>query len=167
MTSINREEIKDMFDGRVFREGRWGLTADKPTAPPTTGGRAKTPRRKSMGGDIVTGLLLLRNQIKLYHWQTRSFSRHTATDTLTATLDEKIDSFVEVYMGKYGRPHVSGSFKLHNFSEAAAKAFVEDQRKFLTGTLPSKLSKTDSDLLNIRDEILGELNKVLYLFTLA
>lgn len=175
---IPREDFAELIQKPVFREGRWGMTADlergTPSARPVTaappmatGGRSKTPRRKSMGGDIVSGLLLLRNQIKLYHWQTRSFSRHKATDDLTATLDEKIDSFVEVYMGKYGRPHVSGSFKLHNFSEAAAKAFVEDQRKFLTGTLPSKLSKTDSDLLNIRDEILGELNKVLYLFSLA
>jgi hypothetical protein len=33
--------------------------------------------------------------------------------------------------------------------------------------LPKKIKTTDTDLLNIRDEILAELNKVLYLFTLA
>ncbi len=128
---------------------------------------AKTRRNTKTGGDIVTSLLTLRNQVKLYHWQTGSFARHKATDDLTATLDTLIDSFVESYMGRYGRPRVSGTIRLHNFSELAARGFVATQTVFLTKTLPKSLKSTDTDLLNIRDEILGELNKVLYLFTLA
>lgn len=125
-----------------------------------------TRRNKTSGGDLVTSLLTIRNQIKLYHWQTGSFARHKATDDLTAALDTSIDSFVESYMGRYGRPKVSGSIKLHNFSESAAKSFVAQQTVYLTKVLPKKIGKDDTDLLNIRDEILGELNKVLYLFTL-
>lgn len=123
--------------------------------------------RGGSGGDIVTEMLTIRNQVKLYHWQTGSFARHKATDDLTATLDTLIDQFVEVYMGKYGRPKVTGTMKLHNFSESAAKSFVAKQRDYLTKALPKKIKAGDSDLLNIRDEILAELNKVLYLFTLA
>jgi len=126
-----------------------------------------TRRNKSTGGDIVTSLLTIRNQVKLYHWQTKSFARHTATDGLTSKLDETIDSFVESYMGRYGRPKVSGSIKLHNFSESAARTFVAAQTVYLTTVLPKKIKSTDTDLLNLRDELLGELNKVLYLFTLA
>lgn len=126
----------------------------------------KTRRNKTSGGDIVSHLLTIRNQVKLYHWQTGSFARHKATDDLTAVLDTNIDTFVEVYMGKYGRPTVSGTIKLHNFSESAAKAFVAKERGFLEKDLPRKIKKTDTDLLNIRDEILADLNKVLYLFTL-
>lgn len=118
-------------------------------------------------GSIVDAMLTIRNQVKVYHWQTHSFARHKATDDLTATLDTLIDQFVEVYMGKYGRPKVSGNIKLHNFSENAAKSFVAKQTTYLTKVLPSKLKSTDTDLLNIRDEILGEVNKVLYLFTLS
>jgi hypothetical protein len=109
---------------------------------------------------------MIRNQIKLYHWQTKQFSRHTATDALTAALDLSIDNFVESYMGRYGRPKVSGSIKLHNFSESAAKSFVAKETKYLETDLPRTIGKTDSDLLNIRDEILAELTKVSYLFTL-
>lgn len=127
----------------------------------------KTRRNTTSGGDIVTHLLTIRNQVKLYHWQTGSFARHTATDNLTAALDTNIDAFVESYMGRYGRPKVSGSIKLHNFSEAAAKSFVAKQTKYLTVDLPKKIKKTDTDLLNLRDTILGDLTKVLYLFTLA
>jgi glutaredoxin 2 len=127
----------------------------------------KTRRRSPNGGSIVTEMLTIRNQVKVYHWQTGSFARHTATDGLTAKLDELIDEFVETYMGKYGRPKVSGAIKVSNFSEGAAKTFVAQKRKYLEVDLPKKLKPSDTDLLNVRDEILGELNKVLYLFTLA
>lgn len=119
------------------------------------------------GGDIVTSMLTIRNQVKLYHWQTQSFARHKATDDLTASLDTHIDKFLEVYMGKYGRPVVTGTIALSNFSESAAKNFVDKYRKVLSVQLPKKLSPEDTDLLNIRDEILADLNQVLYLFTLS
>jgi hypothetical protein len=129
--------------------------------------RGATRRTKSSGGDIVCHLLTIRNQIKLYHWQTKQFARHKATDDLTAALDLNIDAFVESYMGRYGRPRVSGGIKLHNFSEAAAKAFVDKETKYLETDLPRKIGKNDTDLLNLRDTILGDLTKVSYLFTLA
>ena len=128
---------------------------------------AKTRRNKTSGGDIVTHLLTIRNQVKLYHWQTGSFARHKATDDLTAALDTNIDAFVESYMGRYGRPTVSGAVKLHNFSESAAKAFVAKETQYLQKELPRKIGKDDTDLLNLRDTILGDLTKVLYLFTLT
>ena len=126
----------------------------------------KTRRNKSSGGDIVTHLLTIRNQVKLYHWQTGSFARHKATDDLTAALDTNIDAFVESYMGRYGRPTVRGSVPLHNFSESAARSFVARETTYLQKELPRKIGKDDTDLLNLRDTILGDLTKVLYLFTL-
>jgi hypothetical protein len=132
-----------------------------------THGIRSVRRGGDKGGDIVCHLLTIRNQIKLYHWQTKQFSRHTATDALTAALDTSIDNFVESYMGRYGRPTVTGSIKLHNFSESAAKSFVAKETKYLETDLPRTIGKTDSDLLNIRDEILAELTKVSYLFTLT
>jgi hypothetical protein len=107
------------------------------------GGSTRRKRKGGdKGGDIVTHLLTIRNQIKLYHWQTNRFARHTATDALT------------------------GNLPLHNFSESAAKAFVQRETTYLEIELPKKIGKGDSDLLNLRDTILGDLTKVLYLFTL-
>ena len=124
------------------------------------------PKLVSRGGDIINIMLTIRNQIKLYHWQTGLFSRHKATDDLTIKLDTNIDAFVEVYMGKYGRPKIRGKIELHNLSEKAAREFIESCKHYLINVLPRKLSKDDTDLLNIRDTILGDLNQVLYLFTL-
>jgi DNA-binding ferritin-like protein len=124
-------------------------------------------RKRSTNGDIVSSLLTIRNQIKVYHWQTKSFSRHKGTDELVTKLDEGIDEFVETYMGKYGRPKVTKSIVLHNFSESAARNFVAQQRTYLSNILPRKISPQDTDLLNIRDTILGNLNQTLYMFSLA
>jgi hypothetical protein len=154
---IDYDAIIDRLDEKINE-------IDKETT--MTGGARKTQRNTSSGGDLVSHLLTIRNQIKLYHWQTNQFARHKATDDLTAALDTNIDAFVESYMGRYGRPKVSGSIKLHNFSEAAAKAFVARETKYLEKELPRKIGKNDTDLLNLRDTILGELTKVSYLFTL-
>jgi hypothetical protein len=122
-----------------------------------------------MSADQIHFFLQLRNQIKLYHWQTRVYSRHIATDKILENLDTAIDSYVEVYIGKYGRPKVSGknaSITLHNLSEAGAVRLVNAAVKYLQGPLTKTLKPTDTDLMNIRDEIIADLNQLLYLFTL-
>ena len=159
------EKMKTGLAETIKKEGIAHSTARRVTVPMLNGG--KTRRATKTGGDIVSHLLTIRNQIKLYHWQTKEFARHKATDDLTAALDLNIDAFVESYMGRYGRPRVQGTLKLHNFSETAAKAFVERETKYLEKELPKKIGKGDSDLLNLRDTILGDLTKVSYLFTLA
>ncbi len=159
------EEADKLIKANLKEKGIAAVYAPTETKPHLKAGA--TRRNTTTGGDIVTSLLTIRNQVKLYHWQTGSFARHKATDDLTAALDLAIDNFVEVYMGRYGRPKVSKTIKLSNYSEAEAQRFVSKQRKFLSEVLPRKIKKSDTDLLNIRDEILAELNKVLYLFTLA
>lgn len=165
-------KLSDEVNAIVTEEKNKGIANVYPASTVKTmnnvqGGRKHTMRNTASGGDIVTHLLTIRNQVKLYHWQTGSFARHKATDDLTAALDTSIDTFVESYMGRYGRPKVTGSIKLHNFSEEAARKFVAKETKYLANELPRKIGKSDTDLLNVRDEILGELNKVLYLFTLS
>lgn len=160
------EELGDAYAKKQMdTEKRMETIRTKGIAAPPSGGRRKTLRKGN--GSIVTAMLGIRDQIKVYHWQTKSFARHKATDDFVTELDGLIDSFVEVYMGKYGRPKVSGSIKLHNFSESAAKSFVAKQTAYLSKVLPRKLKSTDTDLLNIRDEVLALVNKTLYLFTLA
>lgn len=114
-------------------------------------------------------MLTLRNQIKIYHWQTLSFPRHKATDDLVGKLDENIDKFVEVYIGKYGRFNLTGkTSKIHirNFQDKQAGQLLDDAISWMTNVLPKHLKHTDTDLLNIRDEIVGDLNQTKYLFTL-
>jgi hypothetical protein len=123
-----------------------------------------------MSAEHVHFFLHLRDQIKLYHWQTRVYARHIATDKVLETLDKSIDSFVEVYIGKYGRPRLTGKLAtvvVHNLTEAGATKLVGSAIKYLQGPLTKSLkASVDSDLLNIRDEMIADLNQLLYLFTL-
>ena len=115
-------------------------------------------------------LFEIRNQIKLYHWQTYQHARHIATDKYLDSLDKHIDYFVEVSMGKYGRPRVTGAtatITLKNMTEKAAAIYLNAARTYLQGTFSKTINPKDTDLLNIRDEILGDLNQLAYLFTLA
>jgi len=121
-----------------------------------------------MSADIVHLMLTLRNQVKLYHWQTMAYPRHIATDELVTKLDANIDQFVEVYVGKYGRPKLSGStstIRLRNHSDKEATALLQEAIDWMSTDLSRKLKKTDMDLLNIRDTIVADLNQTLYLFT--
>ena len=73
-----------------------------------------------MSATDVNFFFTLREQIKLYHWQTYMFARHKATDEVIEALDTAIDSYVEIYMGKYGRPRLTtktNSFHLQNMNE--------------------------------------------------
>jgi hypothetical protein len=121
------------------------------------------------GADIINVLLTLRNQVKIYHWQTGSFARHKSTDDLVSSLDDNIDKFVEVHMGRYGVPHFSknsGKIVVHDTSDKNAANLLHAGVKFLEKDLPKFLKKTDTDLLNIRDEILADLNQAIFLFRL-
>jgi hypothetical protein len=122
-----------------------------------------------MTAEITYMLMTLRDQVKIYHWQTLHYARHIATNDLLVKLDGNIDSFVEVYIGKYGRPVFSGktsSIRLRNFHDKEAPQLVKEAIQWMTFELPKKLKKTDTDLFNIRDTIVADLNQVLYLFTL-
>ena len=122
-----------------------------------------------MSAEQIHFFFHLRDQIKLYHWQTRVYSRHIATDTILGKLDKSIDEYVEVYIGKYGRPKVTGKnaiVTVHNLTESGAVRLVNAAIKYLQGTLTKTLTPSDTDLMNIRDEMIADLNQLLYLFTL-
>jgi hypothetical protein len=121
-----------------------------------------------MSAEITHMFMTLRDQLKIYHWQTLTYSRHIATNDLITKLDTNIDQFVEVYIGKYGRPKFTGNratIKLRNFHDVEAPKLLVEAIDWLTNDLQSKLKKSDTDLLNIRDTIVADLNQVKYLFS--
>lgn len=108
--------------------------------------------------------------IKLYHWQTSSYPRHKATCDLLDAILPLIDTFVETYMGRYQRPVFESGFKMNiqelKDNDDSAPSLIKDYIFYLQNDLPKYVEDNDTDLLNIRDEIVSNLNKTLYLFTL-
>jgi hypothetical protein len=111
----------------------------------------------------------MRDQVKIYHWQTMQYARHKATDDVLKELDDLIDMFVEVFMGKYGRPNMTrttNTVAVKNMTDKTATKFIKDCIAHINGPFSKSVRPTDTDLLNIRDEMLGSLNKLLYLYSL-
>jgi len=72
-------------------------------------------------------------------------------------------------MGKYGRVESKNGFKieLSNYKDISPTDFVDKYIDYLVNELPKSLEESDTDMLNIRDEMLGQLNKLKYLLTLS
>ena len=112
--------------------------------------------------NIIKLFFHMSNTIKLYHWQTTSFARHKATCDLFNNLQSLIDEFIEVYMGRYDRPSFPDGFKLHikELSDESANELVQEYIDYLKNELPKYLKSSDTDLLNIRDDMLSNFNKI-------
>ena len=120
---------------------------------------------------IVSMFLQMLNTVKLYHWKTSSFAQHKATDELYSQLNESIDTFVETMLGKNGsRVNLTGSksIPLLDYNDVSDfKKEVEHYKNYFIDMTNDTILKsgTNTDLLNIKDEILGHLNQFTYLLT--
>jgi hypothetical protein len=122
--------------------------------------------------NIIKMFLEMLNTVKLYHWKTYSYPQHKATDELYDSLNDSIDEFVEIMLGKQGdRFNLTKTKSIplidyNNFNNF--KKQIEHYKIFLINMQhDSKLNiQSNTDLMNVRDEILGHLNKFTYLLTL-
>jgi hypothetical protein len=117
---------------------------------------------------IVHIFLEMLNIIKLYHWKTKSYAQHKATDELHGRLSDNIDKFVEVLLGKDESRirMIEKDIELMDFSDTMSfKEKMYEYRDFLTNLDRYFSERTDSDLFSIRDDILADVNQFLYLMT--
>ena len=155
------------------RMNRTILTGRRPTKKRAT--MSSTPASKGIAAAIVPTFLHMLNTVKLYHWKTSSFATHKATDELYGNLNDKIDEFVEVMLGK---DELGGRAKLLQVSmikltvysnNNAFKKQIESYKKFLIDLSNEKNgfnTALNADLLAIRDELLAHFNQFLYLLSL-
>jgi hypothetical protein len=108
-------------------------------------------------------------QMRILHWQTTSFARHNAYGQIYDSMDDLIDKYVEVCMGKYGRIELNNNnskLELKNMKDLSIKDYLTEFTNFLIELTGVFNEKDDTDVLNLRDEILSEVNKLKYLLTL-
>jgi len=109
--------------------------------------------------------------VKLFHWKTHSYATHKATDELYSKLNENIDRFIEVLLGKTNsRVYITKtrSLPIYDFNNVEIfKAKIQAFKSYLVDLNEEPFIKkmSNADLLTIRDEILADLNQFLYLLT--
>ena len=123
---------------------------------------------KNKKSELVKMFLEMLNVVKLYHWKTHSYAQHKATDELYSRLNDNVDKFVEILLGKDQSriKMIHAEIKLLDFNKKSDfQSRVLEYRAFLTGLNSQFDSVKDADVLNIRDEMVGDLNQFLYLMS--
>jgi DNA-binding ferritin-like protein len=131
----------------------------------------KNTNRKYSENELVLKFIEFLNIIKVYHWKTMSYPQHKATDELYESLNGRVDEFIETMLGKTGkRFNLSSVRHIPFYDYTNVKIFkhcIEIFKKYMVNmsNAPYFKNPENSDLLNIRDEILSDLNKFTYLLT--
>jgi DNA-binding ferritin-like protein len=124
--------------------------------------------KKDNSSHIVKVFIEMLNMVKLYHWKTYSYAQHKATDELYSKMNEHIDSFVEIMLGKEESriKMIEKKIELIDASNVLEfKKRIYEYRDFLIDMDLYFDKKKDTDLLSVRDELLGDINQFLYLLS--
>lgn len=118
--------------------------------------------------EIAITFMYIRDQLQIYHWTTPSYSRHKGSDQYVTNINGLIDTFMETLIGISGKRFAlkkTSKISLKNESDSSIIKVLRSFKTWLITELPKSIGK-NTDLMNIRDEMLSETNKTLYLFTL-
>ena len=121
-----------------------------------------------MKEELTLKLLQIQLQFKFLHWQTFGDAKHKAYGDIYDSLGDIIDKFVEAIMGKYGRVEFDSEFSImfQDIKSLSVQNFMDGITEFLVGMSDHLDSRYDSDLLNLRDEMLADINQLKYRLTL-
>ena len=103
--------------------------------------------------------------LKLFHFQTKLYGAHKASDGYLDKYAETMDKFLEVAQGIYGK------ITLKKYSLTGSSHTDENIIKHLDGMITLLRNKIDdvlgdyTDLINIRDEIVGNTEQLKYLLS--
>lgn len=114
--------------------------------------------------DLVLSLLNARTQLHVWHWQTTSLAQHKALGKLYEACGDIADRMMESWMGNNERPQFQG-VEMDDLGDYESVEQLDKYLNLLANNLTS-LQGVTSDILNMRDELLGEVNKTRYLLTL-
>ena len=97
------------------------------------------------------------NNLKLFHWNTHSYSQHMASDELFETLTKSIDTLVESFLQK--RVHFHTMISL-NTNPASFMKKLTEFKKYMNQV------QLSNELLSLRDDIVVALDQFEYRLTL-
>jgi DNA-binding ferritin-like protein len=133
--------------------------------------KTKKCNTKMFQKQITATFLEILLMVKLFHWKTTSYATHKATDELYGKFNSNMDSFIEVLLGKTGTRTDLTNKKTINLidlnSPESFKREIESFKHYLVelNNHPVMKKMSNTDLFNIRDTILGDMNQLLYLLS--
>lgn len=122
--------------------------------------KIKTMKNKKKNDDystIITKSIEFLNNLKLFHWNTRSYSQHMASDELFEELTKKIDTLIESFL--QNRISINTSVQLNTNPTDFLKKMKEFRMCLILAKVPYELS-------SLIDEILIDIDQFEYRLTL-
>jgi len=114
----------------------------------------------------VRELLQLRTDIKIFHWQTKSFAYHKISDDLLSSIDDLTDKLVEAGSGLLNiRPEITMETVIRINNIYTKPDFISKLKQINIFLRDQSYLMRNTEIANIRDEILGSIDKALYLLS--
>lgn len=117
----------------------------------------------------IKTILNFQNELRLHHWGTKSYSAHIALGKAYTSIDALLDTFAETYMGALGKEELKqiSELQLNGPYRTTAMQVLNSFQDYLMNELPKEIDESQTELLNIRDEMLGVVQQTKYLLTLS
>jgi DNA-binding ferritin-like protein len=110
--------------------------------------------------EYIKQFLTIQQQVRMYHWTSKIYNQHVITGKLYEKLDEKIDEFIEILLADR---EVEGThLTIRSVSFLNRQGLLKKLNEFIV-YLQGFDNDLSSDLLNVRDEILGVVHQHIYL----
>jgi len=117
--------------------------------------------------NIIINLMILINTVQLSHWTTSKYSIHKSTDDFMDECKKLLDELTEVSIGskeisKEGlKKYCIDKYKQYTLYK------LENMKKLCEDNIQNckQLNSKNTDIMNIKDEIIGVIHKFLYLTT--
>jgi Family of unknown function (DUF5856) len=113
-------------------------------------------------------LMGYRNQIRLNHWQTKSFAEHKMTDQLLGILDDNIDKIGESTIGAFGRPKINTmSTNIGDIAIISSEYVLNCINKDTLEMLECYKESDQEGIFALLGDFDAEIKKFIYLSTLS
>jgi len=113
-------------------------------------------------------LMGYRNQIRLNHWQTKSFAEHKMTDQLLGVLDDYIDKIGEATIGAFGRPKINTmSTNIADIAIVSSEYVLNCINKDTLEMLECYKESDQEGIFALLGDFDGEIKKFIYLSSLS
>lgn len=110
-------------------------------------------------GTFVALLLLARDVAHREHWKTKSYAQHMALGEFYSQIADLADTLVESYQGKHG---IIDDIPLLQAKDGAIAKVLRDQMEWIEARRYEAVTRSDTALQNIVDEIVGLYQRTLY-----
>lgn len=123
--------------------------------------------KQAADSGVLSRLFEFRIKLHLMHLATDSFAEHKALGKMYEGLDGFIDGFAETFMGAKGSKDLAkGQVSVSASADGDSMSVLDELQAFIKGELTQAIGQDETALLNMRDDLLGQVQATKYMLTL-